>query len=200
MVCSRPCRDSFLNLCIFFYRVQPLFISLGATSRRHFPFSDVLFRPLLAEGGHSILQCQCPLLRVKRTWLPHRKLSANDPFDTSRFRFGQDVCLEPTKPFEQLVVSLNVFCKSFWRTLEQPRLYRAPELLGGSLREKQSPRCSICGEPVIGRARVRQNRPKLPLKSYNKLKGPLRRAFLMGYPGYCSATLVLMPKQCQISP
>ena len=39
--------------------------------------------PLLAQSGHSKIVDQCPLLGVKRTSLPHRKMSAYDPKRTS---------------------------------------------------------------------------------------------------------------------
>ena len=42
----------------------------------------------LALNGHSNATRECPLLGVKRTSLPHRKMSANDPMRTSaRIRF-----------------------------------------------------------------------------------------------------------------
>ena len=39
--------------------------------------------PLLAQSGHPELHRTCPLLGVKRTSLPHRKMSAYDPKRTS---------------------------------------------------------------------------------------------------------------------
>jgi hypothetical protein len=39
--------------------------------------------PLLAQSGHGPVHRTCPLLRVKRTSLPHRKMSAFDPKRTS---------------------------------------------------------------------------------------------------------------------
>jgi hypothetical protein len=36
--------------------------------------------PLLAQSGHRLVHCTCPLLGVKRTWLPQRKTSAIDLF------------------------------------------------------------------------------------------------------------------------
>jgi hypothetical protein len=34
--------------------------------------------PLLAQSRHGLVHCKCPLLGVKRKWLPDRKISAND--------------------------------------------------------------------------------------------------------------------------
>ena len=35
--------------------------------------------PLLAQSGHELVHCTCPLSGVKRTSLSHRKMSAKDP-------------------------------------------------------------------------------------------------------------------------
>ena len=40
--------------------------------------------PLMAQSGHDVLHCECPLSGVKRTSLLHRKMSANDPKRTLR--------------------------------------------------------------------------------------------------------------------
>ena len=38
-----------------------------------------LLCPLLAQSRHTYLHCTCLLSGVKRTWLPHRKMSAKLP-------------------------------------------------------------------------------------------------------------------------
>ena len=38
----------------------------------------------LAQSGHPLLQYTCPLSGIKQTSLLHRKMSANDPKQTSR--------------------------------------------------------------------------------------------------------------------
>ena len=38
----------------------------------------------MAQSGHLDHACTCPLLGVKRTWLPHREMSASDPKRTWR--------------------------------------------------------------------------------------------------------------------
>ena len=35
--------------------------------------------PLLAQSGHPLVKCTCPLLGVKRTWPFALHMSANDP-------------------------------------------------------------------------------------------------------------------------
>jgi hypothetical protein len=40
--------------------------------------------PLLAQSGHTVCHPECPLLGVKRTSLPHHKMSAFDPKRTWR--------------------------------------------------------------------------------------------------------------------
>ena len=42
----------------------------------------------MAQSGHSSNTTQCPLLGAKRTWLPRRKMSANDPKRTLSLRSG----------------------------------------------------------------------------------------------------------------
>ena len=39
--------------------------------------------PLLAQSGHGLVHCKCPLSGVKRTWRLHCGMSANDPKRTS---------------------------------------------------------------------------------------------------------------------
>jgi hypothetical protein len=39
----------------------------------------------MAQSGHAELHCTCPLLGVKRTYLGHREMSANDPKRTLLF-------------------------------------------------------------------------------------------------------------------
>ena len=42
------------------------------------------FCPLLAQNGHGLVHCKCPLLGVKRTCIGHRAMSAFDPKRTRR--------------------------------------------------------------------------------------------------------------------
>ena len=56
--------------------------SSGGPTRLGDPIAIFLLHctsPLLAQSGHGLVHCTCPLSGVKRTSLPHRKMSANDP-------------------------------------------------------------------------------------------------------------------------
>ena len=45
--------------------------------------------PLLAQSGHGLVRCKCPLLGVKRTSCGHVETSANDPKRTPDSSIGR---------------------------------------------------------------------------------------------------------------
>ena len=50
--------------------------------------------PLLAQSGHTLVRCECPLSGVKQTSLGHAAMSAFDPKRTWLVRPATMPCLE----------------------------------------------------------------------------------------------------------
>ena len=68
--------------------------------------------PLLAQSGHELVHCPCPLSGVKRTWLIAPHMSAFDPKRTLRVLLQRlKVRLEPNLRYQGRHDSAADYCR-----------------------------------------------------------------------------------------